>query len=149
MLESTFLESEIPSLRIGIATTLKTLVYANLKTKLHGISAGVGVRSPLLQHQHQQYDEQLRDIAASLTRPRSRRALPPPLERPTRLPPPDRLPVSTYCSINYPCATVICVKCFKIKNDTIVRKPQGLSLIYLALYHITAKVIKAKLQTFS
>ncbi|XP_068630057.1 protein outspread-like [Battus philenor] len=49
-------------------------------------------RSPLLQHQHQQYDEQLRDIAASLTRPRSRRALPPTLERPTRLPPPDRLP---------------------------------------------------------
>ncbi|KAJ2953023.1 hypothetical protein O0L34_g7406 [Tuta absoluta] len=48
------------------------------------------VRSPLL-HQHQQYDEQLRDIAASLTRPRSRRALPPTLERPTRLPP-DRLP---------------------------------------------------------
>ncbi|XP_035436442.2 protein outspread isoform X2 [Spodoptera frugiperda] len=54
--------------------------------------ATVGVRSPLLQHQHQQYDEQLRDIAASLTRPRSRRALPPTLERPTRLPPPDRLP---------------------------------------------------------
>ncbi|KAH9629253.1 hypothetical protein HF086_008335 [Spodoptera exigua] len=52
--------------------------------------ATVGVRSPLLQHQ--QYDEQLRDIAASLTRPRSRRALPPTLERPTRLPPPDRLP---------------------------------------------------------
>lgn len=51
------------------------------------------VRSPLLQQQHQQYDEQLRDIAASLTRPRSRRALPPTLERPTRLPPPDRLPV--------------------------------------------------------
>ncbi|KAG6439107.1 hypothetical protein O3G_MSEX000490, partial [Manduca sexta] len=51
-----------------------------------------GVRSPLLQQQHQQYDEQLRDIAASLTRPRSRRALPPTLERPTRLPPPDRLP---------------------------------------------------------
>ncbi|CAH2240835.1 jg18873 [Pararge aegeria aegeria] len=50
------------------------------------------VRSPLLQQQHQQYDEQLRDIAASLTRPRSRRALPPTLERPTRLPPPDRLP---------------------------------------------------------
>ncbi|CAG9114990.1 unnamed protein product [Plutella xylostella] len=50
------------------------------------------VRSPLLQQQHQQYDEQLRDIAASLTRPRSRRALPPALERPTRLPPPDRLP---------------------------------------------------------
>ncbi|XP_059045257.1 protein outspread [Achroia grisella] len=50
----------------------------------------VGVRSPLLQHQP--YDEQLRDIAASLTRPRSRRALPPTLERPTRLPPPDRLP---------------------------------------------------------
>ncbi|XP_045490852.1 protein outspread isoform X1 [Colias croceus] len=49
------------------------------------------VRSPLLQQQHQQYDEQLRDIAASLTRPRSRRALPPTLERPTRLPPPDRL----------------------------------------------------------
>ncbi|CAK1581488.1 unnamed protein product [Parnassius mnemosyne] len=49
-------------------------------------------RSPLLQQQHQQYDEQLRDIAASLTRPRSRRALPPTLERPTRLPPPDRLP---------------------------------------------------------
>lgn len=56
-------------------------------------SANVGVRSPLLQQQHQQYDEQLRDIAASLTRPRSRRALPPTLERPTRLPPPDRLPV--------------------------------------------------------
>ncbi|CAB3221347.1 unnamed protein product [Arctia plantaginis] len=54
--------------------------------------ANVGVRSPLLQQQHQQYDEQLRDIAASLTRPRSRRALPPTLERPTRLPPPDRLP---------------------------------------------------------
>ncbi|KAL0894266.1 hypothetical protein ABMA27_014269 [Loxostege sticticalis] len=54
---------------------------------------GVGVRSPLLQQQYQQYDEQLRDIAASLTRPRSRRALPPTLERPTRLPPPDRLPV--------------------------------------------------------
>ncbi|XP_026747714.1 protein outspread isoform X2 [Trichoplusia ni] len=54
--------------------------------------ATVGVRSPLLQQQHQQYDEQLRDIAASLTRPRSRRALPPTLERPTRLPPPDRLP---------------------------------------------------------
>ncbi|CAH2990443.1 unnamed protein product [Chilo suppressalis] len=54
---------------------------------------GVNVRSPLLQQQHQQYDEQLRDIAASLTRPRSRRALPPTLERPTRLPPPDRLPV--------------------------------------------------------
>nr|XP_021180931.2 protein outspread isoform X2 [Helicoverpa armigera] len=53
--------------------------------------ASVGVRSPLLQHQHQQYDEQLRDIAASLTRPRSRRALPPTLERPTRLPPPERL----------------------------------------------------------
>lgn len=54
---------------------------------------GVGnVRSPLLQQQHQQYDEQLRDIAASLTRPRSRRALPPTLERPTRLPAPDRLP---------------------------------------------------------
>ncbi|KAM3961288.1 LOW QUALITY PROTEIN: myosin phosphatase Rho interacting protein outspread [Aphomia sociella] len=50
----------------------------------------VGVRSPLMQHQP--YDEQLRDIAASLTRPRSRRALPPTLERPTRLPPPDRLP---------------------------------------------------------
>ncbi|KAI8434633.1 hypothetical protein MSG28_003166 [Choristoneura fumiferana] len=50
------------------------------------------VRSPLLQQQHRQYDEQLRDIAASLTRPRSRRALPA-LERPTRLPPPDRLPV--------------------------------------------------------
>ncbi|XP_072943542.1 protein outspread isoform X2 [Epargyreus clarus] len=50
------------------------------------------VRSPLLHQQHQQYDEQLRDIAASLTRPRSRRALPPTLERPTRLPPPDRLP---------------------------------------------------------
>ncbi|CAK1545076.1 unnamed protein product [Leptosia nina] len=50
------------------------------------------VRSPLLQQQHQQYDEQLRDIAASLTRPRSRRALPPTLERPTRLPAPDRLP---------------------------------------------------------
>ncbi|CAH2073120.1 unnamed protein product, partial [Iphiclides podalirius] len=49
-------------------------------------------RSPLLQQQNQQYDEQLRDIAASLTRPRSRRALPPTLERPTRLPPPDRLP---------------------------------------------------------
>ncbi|XP_045532840.1 protein outspread isoform X2 [Pieris brassicae] len=49
-------------------------------------------RSPLLQQQHQQYDEQLRDIAASLTKPRSRRALPPTLERPTRLPPPDRLP---------------------------------------------------------
>ncbi|XP_049867373.1 protein outspread isoform X2 [Pectinophora gossypiella] len=48
------------------------------------------VRSPLL-HQHPQYDEQLRDIAASLTRPRSRRALPPTLERPTRLPP-ERLP---------------------------------------------------------
>ncbi|CAG9585064.1 unnamed protein product [Danaus chrysippus] len=47
------------------------------------------VSSPLLQH-HAQYDEQLRDIAASLTRPRSRRALPA-LERPTRLPPPDRL----------------------------------------------------------
>ncbi|XP_063822072.1 protein outspread isoform X3 [Ostrinia nubilalis] len=55
--------------------------------------AGVGVTSPLLQQQCQQYDEQLRDIAASLTRPRSRRALPPTLERPTRLPPPDRLPV--------------------------------------------------------
>lgn len=54
--------------------------------------ANVAVRSPLLQQQHQQYDEQLRDIAASLTRPRSRRALPPTLERPTRLPPPDRLP---------------------------------------------------------
>ncbi|XP_014370967.2 protein outspread [Papilio machaon] len=53
---------------------------------------GGAARSPLLQHQHRQYDEQLRDIAASLTRPRSRRALPP-LERPTRLPPPDRLPV--------------------------------------------------------
>ncbi|XP_013195043.2 protein outspread isoform X2 [Amyelois transitella] len=52
--------------------------------------ATVGVRSPLLQHQP--YDEQLRDIAASLTRPRSRRALPVTLERPTRLPPPDRLP---------------------------------------------------------
>ncbi|XP_037869507.1 protein outspread isoform X4 [Bombyx mori] len=49
-----------------------------------------GVRSPLLQQHHQRYDEQLRDIAASLTRPRSRRALPPTLERPTRLPP-DRL----------------------------------------------------------
>ncbi|XP_063530883.1 protein outspread isoform X2 [Cydia strobilella] len=47
------------------------------------------VSSPLLQHR---YDEQLRDIAASLTRPRSRRALPPTLERPTRLAP-DRLPV--------------------------------------------------------
>lgn len=57
------------------------------------VPAGVGVRSPLLQHQP--YDEQLRDIAASLTRPRSRRALPVTLERPTRLPPPDRLPVST------------------------------------------------------
>ncbi|XP_053625354.1 protein outspread isoform X2 [Plodia interpunctella] len=51
---------------------------------------GAVVRSPLLQHQP--YDEQLRDIAASLTRPRSRRALPVTLERPTRLPPPDRLP---------------------------------------------------------
>ncbi|GBP17123.1 Protein outspread [Eumeta japonica] len=48
----------------------------------------VDIRSPLMQ---QPYDEQLRDIAASLTRPRSRRALPA-LERPTRLPPPDRLP---------------------------------------------------------
>ncbi|XP_050678581.1 protein outspread isoform X2 [Leptidea sinapis] len=57
-----------------------------------GNDDGNAVRSPLLQQQHQQYDEQLRDIAASLTRPRSRRALPPTLERPTRLPPPDRLP---------------------------------------------------------
>lgn len=47
---------------------------------------------PVLLPPQRQYDEQLRDIAASLTRPRCRRALPP-LERPTRLPP-DRLPVS-------------------------------------------------------
>ncbi|XP_041976987.1 protein outspread isoform X2 [Aricia agestis] len=48
-------------------------------------------RTPLMQQENQLYDEQLRDIAASLTRPRTRRALPPALERPTRLPPPDRL----------------------------------------------------------